>query len=400
MSPTNNNNNNNNKKIKVINDNNINNNTKKDFPFTTQLLMLFLVRICDSKGLGALFVKSILPFLNIYDYYCCEKTLSGPYRHKDIVNSVSCFRDPSNGKMKFVSGSCDETIKVWDYYTGDCEKTLSGHLGKVNTISCFRDPSNGKMKIVSGSDDSEIKVWDYVSGQCEKSLSDANIVNFVLCFHDPSNTKIKFVSCNGDPIFKVWDFETGDCEKTLSGPNSPGRHKSYIKSVSVFQDTNTGKNKFISGSIDHTIKVWDYISGQCEKTLSAFNTPNRHTHFVNSVSSFQDPINGKMKFVSCGYDYTIKVWDYVSGQCEKTLFHSNIVNSVSCFRDPSNGKMKFVSGSCDETIKVWDYYTGDCEKTLLGHAREVYSVLVFQDTKYRKNKIVSGSGNGTIKIWS
>ena len=154
------------KKRKVFNNNTSRN--RGPFPFTTQLLDFWLVRICEHKRLGALFVKSILSFINVFEYYHCEKTLSGPNTpdsHTDEVSSVLSFQDPSNGKMKFVSGSYDETIKVWDYVSGQCDKTLSGlntpdrHTNSVFSVSAFQDIKTGRTKFVSGSYDKTIKIW-------------------------------------------------------------------------------------------------------------------------------------------------------------------------------------------------------------------------------------------------
>ena len=114
----------------------------------------------------------------------------------------------------------------------------------------------------------------------------------------------------------MWDFETGNCDKTLSGPNTPDRHtSSFVRSVSVFEDANNDKIKFISGGGDNTIRIWDYETGHCDKTLSGPNTSDSHTNDVNSV-----------------------------------LFD---IKTVSVFQETSNGKIKFISGSCDETIKLW-----------------------------------------------
>jgi WD40 repeat protein len=61
----------------------------------------------------------------------------------DKVSSVSFNRDGS----KIVSGSEDETIKIWDGSSEDLLNTLEGHPDKVTSVSFNRDGS----KIVSGS---------------------------------------------------------------------------------------------------------------------------------------------------------------------------------------------------------------------------------------------------------
>eukprot|EP01044_Picomonas_judraskeda_P043461 COSAG03_NODE_22869_length_286_cov_0.588235_1_plen_61_part_01 len=56
----------------------------------------------------------------------CEHTLEG---HSDDVNSASFSPDGT----KVVSGSRDQTVRIWDAVTGECEQTLEGHSYYVNS---------------------------------------------------------------------------------------------------------------------------------------------------------------------------------------------------------------------------------------------------------------------------
>ena len=62
---------------------------------------------------------------------------------------------------RIVSGSYDETVKVWDAATGQEILTLKGHTGCVLSVAFSPD---GR-RIVSGSDDKTVKVWDAATGQ-------------------------------------------------------------------------------------------------------------------------------------------------------------------------------------------------------------------------------------------
>jgi serine/threonine protein kinase len=81
-------------------------------------------------------------------------TLEG---HSYYVNSVSFSPDGS----RIVSGSHDETLKVWDAETGQEMLTLKGHSDGVMSVSFSPD---GR-RIVSGSHDETLKVWDAETGQ-------------------------------------------------------------------------------------------------------------------------------------------------------------------------------------------------------------------------------------------
>uniref|UniRef100_A0AAQ5BGP7 Platelet activating factor acetylhydrolase 1b regulatory subunit 1 n=1 Tax=Homo sapiens TaxID=9606 RepID=A0AAQ5BGP7_HUMAN len=65
-----------------------------------------------------------------------------------------------------VSASEDATIKVWDYETGDFERTLKGHTDSVQDISFDH---SGKL-LASCSADMTIKLWDFQGFECIRTM--------------------------------------------------------------------------------------------------------------------------------------------------------------------------------------------------------------------------------------
>ena len=67
------------------------------------------------------------------------------------------------------TGSDDQTIKIWDYQTGDCLKTLKSHRDWVGAL-CFSPvcsaPSGvSELLLASGSHDQTIRLWDGYTGE-------------------------------------------------------------------------------------------------------------------------------------------------------------------------------------------------------------------------------------------
>ena len=54
------------------------------------------------------------------------------------------------------TSSHDGSIKLWDYETGDQDRSLKGHMGKVNYITFH---PNGKILASCGTD-MTIKLWN------------------------------------------------------------------------------------------------------------------------------------------------------------------------------------------------------------------------------------------------
>ncbi|KAL6877747.1 hypothetical protein HDV57DRAFT_510232 [Trichoderma longibrachiatum] len=65
-----------------------------------------------------------------------------------------------------VSGSNDNTIKIWNALTGKCQQTLHGHSGGVKSVAFSHDAR----MVCSWSSDSTIKLWGATSGRCLQTV--------------------------------------------------------------------------------------------------------------------------------------------------------------------------------------------------------------------------------------
>ncbi|ETO32859.1 WD-40 repeat protein [Reticulomyxa filosa] len=156
-------------------------------------------------------------------------------------------------------------------------------------------------------------------------------------------------------------------------------HYSIVNSVRFSADG----RKVASASYDHTIQIWNAISG---KQLHIFRG---HTDQVFSVRFSPDGYT----VVSCSRDETIRLWDINTGnEIKKIKKDSNIVYDVDFSPD---GKY-IVSGSQDNTIRLWDIHSGIEIKQLLGHSKAVLSIQFSPDGKM----IVSSSNDKTICLWN
>jgi WD40 repeat protein len=75
--------------------------------------------------------------------------------HTGPVGSVGWSPDGS----RIVSGSSDDTVRVWDADTGVEQAVLNGHTGLVLSVWWSPDGS----RIVSGSGDATVRVWEAVT---------------------------------------------------------------------------------------------------------------------------------------------------------------------------------------------------------------------------------------------
>jgi WD40 repeat protein len=100
-----------------------------------------------------------------------------------------------------VSGSGDNTIKLWNVETGQEIRTLNGHDSSVRSVNFSPD---GKT-LVSGSGDNTIKLWNVETGQEIRTLKGHDSYVWSVNFSPDGKT---LVSGSGDRTIKLWNLGT------------------------------------------------------------------------------------------------------------------------------------------------------------------------------------------------
>jgi WD40 repeat protein len=81
------------------------------------------------------------------------------FETKDIQGSVNSVAISHDG-TRIISGSSDNSIRIWDAQTGGALHELKGHSSSVNSVAISHDGT----RIISGSDDNSIRIWDAQTG--------------------------------------------------------------------------------------------------------------------------------------------------------------------------------------------------------------------------------------------
>ena len=289
----------------------------------------------------------------------CLHTLS---RHTAVVSAVALTRD---GK-KLVTGSYDQTLRIWNVKTGSLLRTLSDHSKE---IYCVATSGDGKL-VASGGAERTIKLWDLRTGELVRSLG-----NLILG-HADTVTALAFspnhqflVSASQDKTVRLWSLKSGKEIYTL---------KDYPAAVLALAIGWDGKS-FAYGGKGTLISLRHTKTGKVMRSFSA--NPTRAVALSRQ---------GALLAVGSGPE--IVIWNR---QYQKKLFelrgHTETVSSLVFSAD---GQI-LVSGSYDQTVKLWHMSTGQMVNTLVGHQAAVCSVAYSLDGTL----IVSGSADNTVKIW-
>ncbi|XP_022645438.1 F-box/WD repeat-containing protein 7-like [Varroa destructor] len=276
------------------------------------------------------------------------KSLKG---HDDHV--VTCLQFAGN---RIVSGSDDNTLKVWDATTGQCLRVLIGHTGGVWSSQMSAST------VISGSTDRTLRVWNSETGECTHVLY--GHTSTVRCMHLHGD---RVVSGSRDATLRLWDITTGACLGVFVG------HVAAVRCVQF------NGRLIVSGAYDYMVKVWQPGREECLHTLQG------HTNRVYSLQFDGTHV------VSGSLDTSIRVWDVETGECKHSLTGHQSLTSGMELRDNI-----LVSGNADSTVKVWDITTGQCLQTLAGPSKHQSAVTCLQ---FNSKFVITSSDDGTVKLW-
>ncbi|XP_020244249.1 coatomer subunit beta'-1-like isoform X2 [Asparagus officinalis] len=260
------------------------------------------------------------------------------------------------------------SVCIWDYQTQTMAKSFEVTELPVRSAKFIAR----KQWVVAGADDMFIRVYNYNTMDKVK-VFEAH-TDYIRCV--AVHPTLPYVlSSSDDMLIKLWDWEKGwMCTQIFEG------HTHYVMQVTFNpKDTNT----FASASLDRTIKIWNLGSPDPNFTLDA------HFKGVNCVDYFT---GGDRPYLITGSDdHTAKVWDYQTKSCVQTLEgHTHNVSTV-CFHPELP---IIITGSEDGTVRIWHATTYRLENTLNYGLERVWAVGYSRGSR----RVVIGYDEGTIMI--
>lgn len=281
---------------------------------------------------------------------------------------------------KIITSSLFEKItRTWDLEKGIPLYNLSGHTGGVSTISFSPSQSGQKLqtnKVLTASmyDDNILRLWDITTGKLLLTL-EGHKAPISSAVFSPDESLIATSSYDSTAI--IWDAKTGVLKKRMIG------HNHFLYSVQFSPD---GK-KIITGAADETAKIWDVDNGIMLFDLTGHRTGVKYVRFNSSGS----------RVITVEMDGVIRIFDPATG---KFLLTTNDSIQVKARSFVSSGSFsadndKIIIGFWNGTSKIWNIGTGKLLAYLRGHKEWVRSVAFSKDGK----KIITASEDQTAGIW-
>lgn len=157
-----------------------------------------------------------------------------------------------NGRL-VVTGSDDNSLKLWDSATGKPLPDLHGHTDKVRSVAFTPE---GRY-LLSGSDDRTIRLWDGQTGTAIKVLArqDATVDHLSIT---PNGSKVLTGAGDGQKINKVFAIPSGERLASFSG------HQNIVLATAISPD---GTIAATGGGNNQEIYLWDIRTGTIQQRL-------------------------------------------------------------------------------------------------------------------------------------
>jgi len=210
-------------------------------------------------------------------------------------------------------------------------KSLTGHFGKIYAL----DWSDDRTTLLSAAQDGSLIVWNALStNKLHMIQLDSSWV--MACAMSPSG---KLTASGGlDNLCTVYNLpDEPILEENMQADKQLSKHTGYLSGTTFL-----GEEKIISSSGDASCILWDIKSGKPSRMFKG------HISDVMGVSLFPD----SDLFVSGSCDHTCKVWDHRDQKANVLTFagHDKDINAV----DVSRSGNFFCSGGDDSKVILHD----------------------------------------------
>ncbi|KAI4354965.1 hypothetical protein L6164_003784 [Bauhinia variegata] len=299
---------------------------------------------------------------NLHSWFDVDglSTLAKLQEHKKAITGITL----PVGSDKLYSGSSDGTVRMWDCNTGKCANVIK--LGAE--VGCLI--SEGPWVFVGLPN--AVKAWNIQTA-----------AEFVL--NGPRGQVYAMIVANNtlfagaqDGIISAWRGSSGtDCPFELVA--SLSGHTRSVVCLAV------GDKMLFSGSMDHSIKVWNVDTLQCTMTL------NGHTDVVTSLICWDQFL------LSCSLDCTVKVWVASAteqGTLDVTYTHNEEYGVLAlCGMTDADAKPILFCSCNDNAVHLYDLPSFSKRGRLFAK-KDVRSLEIGPGGLF-----FTGDGTGLLMVW-
>ena len=309
---------------------------------------------------------------------------------KSTLSKINIAKS-GTGPIKTMATSTDHVDgnKIW-IASASLDHTLNIHM---------YEHANGKNNV--GTLQSYGQCVQAMNGDMIPNVGNASMTS--LDFAAKSNIGTLLASGNGDGHISIWNMNAS--ANIINNDTISDKKRRKLSST---KKKNSKKGEIGKYKIMPTINL-ENAHSQSVSGLSWGNHHKQHQEFVNNKennSNSQNDIkigNGYTHLISGSWDHTIKLWDVEKQNCLLTL---NGARVVSCLDTSYHSEGVCATGHPDCTIRLWDLRVNTNSK---------HSAIVVSDNTFRPShkawisnvqwsrsnafQLASTSHDGCIKLW-
>ncbi|EGD82810.1 pre-mRNA-processing factor 17 [Salpingoeca rosetta] len=159
----------------------------------------------------------------------------------------------------------------------------------------------------------------------------------------------------------------------------------HPKGVAAIRFFPVSAHLLLSAGMDGKIKLWE-VYGQ----RRLIRTYHGHTAGVRDIAFNNDGT----RFLSCGYDKLIRLWDTETGECLGHFTNRHVPYCVK-FHPSEDKQHLFVAGTSDKKIICWDTNTGDIVQEYDRHLGAVNTITFVEEGR----RMVTTSDDKSMRVW-
>ncbi len=302
-------------------------------------------------------------FLLLFCFTHAQKLVHTYYGHGAAVSKLAISYDDKY----LVSGSKDETVRIWDLNKDSVLKVIKSPDGSISALHFFNQSYDFAIGCYK-----QINFWNAATTK-KKGGKKKIHTSFVSAIAINADGSLIATSSWRDNTLRFFDLNHFSLKsKALS------TELAWIDASTFFNKSNL----LVTGDHENYIKLWDVNTGSLISKIAA------HDDWIYGIVVSPDD-----QFIySVALDNTVKVFDTKTLKLIETLKgHSGGIAAISISKD---GKY-LATGDLNNTIIVWDLKNYQPLFNFKAHEEMILSIQFDNAGKY----LYSASKDKTIKKW-